>query len=520
MLWTSDYRPTQLQEIVGNRDQVRELAQWAKSWSKHNEAVVLHGPPGIGKTSAAHALAAEKDWEVMEMNASDKRTGGIIKRIAGESSQTASLTGAKRKLLILDEADNLHGHSDRGGKSELTRTIKSANQPIVLIANDYYGLTRGLRSATQDIEFDHLNQREIAKALRSICKKRGIDYEIDALKKLARNANGDLRAAINDLQKNAVGVDKLTVPNVTVAPRDQETEIFPFLDLLLKEGDAKSVQENARELDMTPDELFRWVEENVHREYDGEELADAISRLSKADVWLGRTRATQEYRYWRYVNNELTAGVASARSGKRGGWTRWQPPRWRKKKGPSEELLQRIASRAGCSTQTARIEIVPYLRVLVPYCKPRELTVAMAAWYDMDASDVAEITGSGKDTNKVQSIVEDAKEQQRDFDITPPDDTIAPSDSQELNQDEESTQDEEQEPLTELETPEKDEDDENTEQTEDTDSTEPEEPTEASETTEPKVSKSDEDDDDVESTDSSTTESDDDEDQASLNDFF
>jgi replication factor C large subunit len=43
------------------------------------------------------------------------------------------------------------------------------------------------------------------------------------------------------------------------------------------------------------------------------------------------------------------------------------------------------------------------------HCKNRELTVAMAAKYELDAEHVSFVTGSGEDTNKVQSIVEDAE---------------------------------------------------------------------------------------------------------------
>jgi len=44
------------------------------------------------------------------------------------------------------------------------------------------------------------------------------------------------------------------------------------------------------------------------------------------------------------------------------------------------------------------------------HCKNRELTVAMTAAYDLDAEHVSFVTGSGKTTNKVESIVEDARE--------------------------------------------------------------------------------------------------------------
>ena len=58
---------------------------------------------------------------------------------------------------------------------------------------------------------------------------------------------------------------------------------------------------------------------------------------------------------------------------------------------------------------TARRSIVPYLAAMTHHCKNRELTVAMAAAYDLEAEHVAFVTGSGKDTNKVQGIVEDAE---------------------------------------------------------------------------------------------------------------
>jgi replication factor C large subunit len=44
------------------------------------------------------------------------------------------------------------------------------------------------------------------------------------------------------------------------------------------------------------------------------------------------------------------------------------------------------------------------------HCENRELTVAMAARYDLDAEHVSFITGSGETTNKVESILEDAQE--------------------------------------------------------------------------------------------------------------
>jgi replication factor C large subunit len=44
------------------------------------------------------------------------------------------------------------------------------------------------------------------------------------------------------------------------------------------------------------------------------------------------------------------------------------------------------------------------------HCRNRELTIRMTARYDLEAEHVAFVTGSGKTTNKVQGIVEEAEE--------------------------------------------------------------------------------------------------------------
>jgi len=431
MPWTSEYRPKNLQDIVGNNKQINKLKNWANNWTTDSEPIILYGPPGLGKTSAAYALSNTMNWEIMEMNASDKRTGEIIDKIAGEASKTISLTGEQRKLIILDEADNLHGNSDRGGKRAITNTIKNTNQPIILIANDYYDLTRGLRNSTTGIEFKPIDETEIAKALRDICNDKNIEYDIDSLRNIAKNADGDLRAAINDLQKNAVGKNKLKSSNLILDSRNKKVGIFPFLDFILKTGDAKNAQNEAQKLDMTPEEIFRWINENLPRQYEGEELVNGLNNLTKADIWLSRTRRTQEYKYWKYANDELTTGVSSARNKKHSGWTRWQPPKWNNKKGISKSLLEKIAFRSGCSIQTTKLEIIPIISEMIPYCKPRDLTVLIASWYDMNASELAELTGSGKTTNKVQSIIEDAEELKQNFDIKSTDASIMKVDKKE-----------------------------------------------------------------------------------------
>ncbi|MDQ2051526.1 replication factor C large subunit [Natronolimnohabitans sp. A-GB9] len=417
--WTEKYRPTTLSEVRGNNKARDQLEEWAKTWDDHRDAVIVHGSPGVGKTSAAHALANDMGWPVMELNASDDRQADVIERVAGEASKSGTLTGgeAGRRLVILDEADNFHGSADYGGSREVTRVVKDANQPIVLVANEFYDMSQSLRDACETIEFRDVSKRSIVPVLRDICRREDIEFEEDALKKIAGNTSGDLRSAVNDLQAVAEEADRLTVEDVVTGQRDTTEGIFDFLDTVIKEADAEGALRASYDVDENPDEMLNWIEDNVPKDYHGPELADAYEYLSNADRWLGRVRATQDYSYWRYATDNMTAGVAASRREEKGGWTRYGPPSYWSKLGRTkgtrntrDAIAERIAEREGTSVATARREILPFLSAMTHHCKNRDLTVQMAAVYDLDENQVSFVTGSGKDTNKVQSIVEDAGE--------------------------------------------------------------------------------------------------------------
>jgi replication factor C large subunit len=417
--WTEKYRPSTLSEVRGNNKARDNLEQWAETWDEHRKAAIVHGSPGVGKTSAAHALANDMGWPVMELNASDSRTGDVVNRVAGEASKTGTLTAgeAGRRLLILDEADNFHGNADYGGSRAVTSVVKEADQPIVLVANDFYDMSDSLRNACREIEFRDVSSRSIVPVLRDICRQEGVEYEDEALEAIADDTSGDLRSAINDLQALAEETERLTEDDVITGARDETEGIFDYLDDVIKNLDAEEALYASYDVDETPDDMINWIEDNMPKDYRGEELADAYGFLANADRWLGRVRATQNYSYWRYAGDNMTAGVAAARKESKGGWTRYGPPSYWSKLGRTsgtrkqrDRIAREIAEQSGTSIGTARREIMPFLSTMTHHCKNRELTVAMAAAYGLDESDVSFITGSGETTNKVQSVVEDAQE--------------------------------------------------------------------------------------------------------------
>jgi DNA polymerase III delta prime subunit len=71
--------------------------------------LMLHGPPGLGKTTLAHVAASLAGYEVIEINASDERSGTAAKDRIIEAVETLGIDRSgrrgKERCVILDECD-------------------------------------------------------------------------------------------------------------------------------------------------------------------------------------------------------------------------------------------------------------------------------------------------------------------------------------------------------------------------------------------------------------------------------
>ena len=264
MDWAEKYRPAHLADIVGNTSAVRQIAEWARTWTRRSRPVLIYGKPGIGKTSCAYALANDMSWEVIELNASDQRTAAVIERIAGEGSTTASLTGSSRKLIVLDEADNLQGTADRGGARAIIECIRQARQPMILIANDLYGLSPELRARCEPVQFKAIPARSIAPRLKYLCSAEKITCSEAAVHAIAESAEGDIRSAVNMLYASAIGRNSLDDSEVHTSQKDERVSIFSLITAIFGKIPDGDLIRLSYEVEDTPETVEQWVEGNVH----------------------------------------------------------------------------------------------------------------------------------------------------------------------------------------------------------------------------------------------------------------
>lgn len=74
----------------------------------NKKIILLHGPPGLGKTTVAHVAARQAGYDVLEINASDERAGqAVLDKIKGA---TESHRVGKRPVCII--ADEVEGGAE------------------------------------------------------------------------------------------------------------------------------------------------------------------------------------------------------------------------------------------------------------------------------------------------------------------------------------------------------------------------------------------------------------------------
>jgi len=318
VLWTEKYRPKRLSEIVNMEDVKKRVVEWIKEWLSgkipEKKAILLVGPPGTGKTTLAHVIANEFGLEILELNASDVRTGERLRQVIGRAMHEASLFGFKGRLILLDEVDGIHAREDRGGLTTIVELVKESKWPIIMTANNPWDPKfKQLREIAEVIQVKPLSEDHIVQVLRRICQAEGIKCEEEALRLIARASGGDLRAAINDLQSVAQGKKVLTKDDVlNLSDRAHQYDMFRLMDKAFR---IRRVDE-IRQISFLPsfdwEAFFPWAAENAAIVYEKSPtaLADAYDNLSMADVVRGRIFRTQEWELMPYMIELMIGGVA------------------------------------------------------------------------------------------------------------------------------------------------------------------------------------------------------------------
>ncbi len=345
MLWIKKYAPRNSYEIVNQSEAVSKLKDFIKNYRKYKKkAMLLWGPPGVGKTCSVYAIARELNYEVVELNASDTRTARSIHEKLDEAVKGKPFFHSGRVILI-DEVDGLTGRYDKGGVGAIVNIIEESVWPIVLTANDPWDpKLRKLRDICELVEFKKLSRTDIFKVLKKIASAEKLEVEDNVLWALAQRSQGDLRSAINDLQTLAGLGKRITLQDLSVLGyREREIEIFQALAHMFKANTLSSARIAFINVDMDPIEIEGWIEENISREYeDIEEIFEAYDWMSKARIFYGRIYVRQYWELLKYYTTLMYAGVALAKKRPYKKFTRYKMPTYVRRLARSKDIRERL----------------------------------------------------------------------------------------------------------------------------------------------------------------------------------
>ncbi len=377
--WIIKYRPKRVAEVADQEEAKKIFIPWLKSWLQgripEKKAVLFYGPAGCGKTSLAEAAAREYGLELVEMNASDFRTKDAIERVAKIAATKYSLFGFRGKIILLDEVDGISAVADKGALDAIIDLINSTRFPIILTANDPWDpKLRNLRELCVMIPFRRLTKTAMKEVLKRICLSEKLECDNKALDLIISYAEGDLRSAINDLQNAASISRKITVELVRpiLARRDRQYTPFEALRNLFMSKYAWQAKKAVTSADIDYETMMLWIAENIPNQLtDPEDLWRAYEALSRADVYLGRIKRTQNWDLLSYTFDLMGPAVALARKASKFRFVRYSFPqkiillsKTKKQREIRDAIAKVVAGALHISTHIAKKDVIPFLHVI------------------------------------------------------------------------------------------------------------------------------------------------------------
>ena len=406
LLWVEKYRPKKIEDIVGNDEAKASFVEWLKNKRHTKKAVLLYGPPGVGKTALVNAAAREFGFTIIEMNASDARSEKAVNAIAKPATSYKALdnftgeTKTSGNMLFLDEVDGIAGNEDRGGVSAIIEIIQKSLVPVIMAANDPdIDKLRPLKKECLLIRFHQVRIPLIIALLQKISLLERVNAEFEALERIAQNSRGDVRSAVNDLQSLSEATHNLTLQDTALlSSRNKDISMDETLHRYFAAKSIVEVQSLLSYSSVDYDDFLLSVSDNLPRRYNNpSELAAAYDYVSKADLYRGRI-GTENWHLLKYFFNELAqASAVNPESFKPFEFI--SPPIriitlfWTKGK---RNLLGSICSKIGAnchvSHEVAKHDFVPYIKLMLQQKKNSPLI----EWFKFSNEEVDHLLKMGR----------------------------------------------------------------------------------------------------------------------------
>ncbi len=372
MLLYEKYTPYTLNGIIGNKEAIEKLKEFGREilLGKRPKPLLLYGPSGVGKTAAANALANVYGFGLILLSASDYRDAETLRKKLLPATLSHGLFN-KINLIVFDEIDELSSQFDKGAQNAILQILQSSKQPILFIATDFWDQHISfLRTYVEKVEFKRLTSFEVLQFLKHVCSKEGAKISESVLEAIAERSNGDMRAALNDLEFVINGHENALE---YLAVRNQKVEIFQVLDKIFFSRSFDMAKEAFDNSDIDFDMLIKWIDENIPTRYEAKEaIAEAYGSLSLASRYANKASRLSYYSLLRYASTLCSAGVALSNSGyakRLGSYTFPKEVKYlsqtKKERQLAMGVAEKLERRMHMSKKEILVNFMPFFRIML-----------------------------------------------------------------------------------------------------------------------------------------------------------
>ncbi len=235
--WIEKYRPTNLDQIVGNHEAINQFKIIGKTGNIPH--LILTGSPGTGKTTSIICLAKtllqdQYQDAFLELNASDQRGIDIIRtKISEFCKKKVNLPEGRHKIIFLDEVDSMTSAAQQA----LRRIIEiyTHSTRFTMACNTSTQIIEAIQSRCAIIRFSKIVPKDVEERLKEICDREGKTYTEEGLESIIIASNGDMRRALNSLQSVCTTFNQVTMEAVSkMISQPSHLEMKEVLSLALK----------------------------------------------------------------------------------------------------------------------------------------------------------------------------------------------------------------------------------------------------------------------------------------------
>ena len=221
-LFTERFRPTDPKDYIGNEVFKASLDQWIKQQDIPH--ILLHGPAGTGKTTAAKLIVANLNCDHIYVNCSDEN--GIETIREKVKSFASAATFRALKVVIMDESDFLTINAQAALRNVIETFSKTTR--FIFTCNYIERVIDPIQSRTSVFEIIPPSKGEVAKRCVGILQEESIEFNKEDLVEIINKTYPDIRKTLNLLQ-SCVKENKLVL-NKDIVNQKQYTD--QLIDLI------------------------------------------------------------------------------------------------------------------------------------------------------------------------------------------------------------------------------------------------------------------------------------------------